>query len=521
METLKPKNHESQNKMNVSELDVIEEVDSLLHLYKLAIDGDVWAKPDSIFDHIQDIEYELPPEVEIPVDFEADDFLSEVTNAPDKQVLSDTPVNQNEAESLPAKVSAFLKQHRSLAVITGVTVCAAILLSIAIPKKGSDVQLDTPTHAEQQSNRVESTTEPQTATLENSYQNAVSLMASGKYDEAITIFESLNGYNDSKERISECHYKAASSVLEINHVLHALNRFSKAGNYKDAAEQAAALRKIYVKSLQTQTLSAGRNHTAALKTDGTVVTAGSNEYYQCNVSDWTDIVSISVGETHTVGLKSNGTVVHAGAINYGQRNVTDWWDIIAIDAGRNHTIGLKEDGTVTSAGRGDYGQCDVWSWTDITAISTGAYHTAGLKIDGTVVATGNNTSGQCNVSEWTDMIAIYAADSHTVGLKADGTVSAVGNNTYGQCDTSDWTDIVDIGIGTAFTVGLKADGTVVSVGYPYGNLQDVSNWTDIVDISVGASYVVGLKADGTTLTANYDSYDRDVMSGWSAIKTPD
>lgn len=36
-------------------------------------------------------------------------------------------------------------------------------------------------------------------------------------------------------------------------------------------------------------ISRGRGHTVGLKSDGTVIATGNNEYGQCNVSDWTDI----------------------------------------------------------------------------------------------------------------------------------------------------------------------------------------------------------------------------------------
>ena len=64
-----------------------------------------------------------------------------------------------------------------------------------------------------------------------------------------------------------------------------------------------------------------------LKSDGTVVAVGDNEYGQCNVYDWSDIVAISAGKYYTVGLKSDGTVVAVGDNEYGQCNVSDWRDI--------------------------------------------------------------------------------------------------------------------------------------------------------------------------------------------------
>ena len=56
-------------------------------------------------------------------------------------------------------------------------------------------------------------------------------------------------------------------------------------------------------------------------------------------------VIIAAGSTHTVGLKSDGTCVAKGNNDYGQGNVTGWTDIVAISTGVYYTVGLKSDGT--------------------------------------------------------------------------------------------------------------------------------------------------------------------------------
>lgn len=65
-------------------------------------------------------------------------------------------------------------------------------------------------------------------------------------------------------------------------------------------------------------VSAGIDYTVGLKSDGTVVAAGNNAYFQCEVNSWSDIAAISAGSAHTVGLKSNGTVVAVGSNDNGQ-----------------------------------------------------------------------------------------------------------------------------------------------------------------------------------------------------------
>ena len=58
-----------------------------------------------------------------------------------------------------------------------------------------------------------------------------------------------------------------------------------------------------------------------------MVATGINDYGQCDVSDWTDIVAIAAGEYHTVGLCLDGTVVATGRNNEGECDVSDWNNI--------------------------------------------------------------------------------------------------------------------------------------------------------------------------------------------------
>lgn len=326
-------------------------------------------------------------------------------------------------------------------------------------------------------------------------------------------------------------YKKAESFLANGDIYNAAIAFGKSRNYKDARERSMAL---WSKIVFQETFSArGAYHIVALRADGSVVATGDNEYGQCNVSDWTDIIGISVGDYHTIGLKSDGTVVATNLTgtdfpNWGQCEVSDWTNIVAISTNSYHTVGLKTDGTVVATkiisdgNKCDYSQSNISDWTDIVAISASPGHTVGLKSDGTVVAAGRNEDGEGNVSDWTDIIAISAEYGHTIGLKSDGTVVATGSNSGGVCNVSDWTDIVAISTCFSHTVGLHRDGTVVAVGYNYEGQCDVSDWTDIVAISTSHSHTVGLKADGTVVATEYDFgekyYDGQCdVSDWSDI----
>lgn len=86
---------------------------------------------------------------------------------------------------------------------------------------------------------------------------------------------------------------------------------------------------------------------------------GWNNYGECNVKGWRDVIAIACGDSHTVGLCADGTVVATECDDDSRCSVGDWrcnmtitkwadedecslgkwWDIIAIDCGYYHTVG--------------------------------------------------------------------------------------------------------------------------------------------------------------------------------------
>jgi alpha-tubulin suppressor-like RCC1 family protein len=267
----------------------------------------------------------------------------------------------------------------------------------------------------------------------------------------------------------------------------------------------------------TPMVAAAGDNTVGLKSDGTVVAVGWDEYGQCNVGGWTDIIQVAASDVHTVALKSDGTVVAVGWNSSGRCDVGSWTDIIQVAANRQHTVGLKSDGTVVAVGNNMYGSCDVDSWTDIIQVAAGWYHTVGVKSDGTVVAVGGEDLGQCDVSDWTDITQVAAGFYYTVGLRSDGTLVVVGSSTSGQWDVSSWTNITKVATSWRHTVGIKTDGTVVAVGYNTDQQCDVSSWMDVVQVAAGSSHTVGLKSDGTVVAVGANYLGQCNVNNWTGI----
>ena len=78
--------------------------------------------------------------------------------------------------------------------------------------------------------------------LQTSYNEAIVLMESEKFEEAISIFESLDGFSDSEEQIKACReaikdkqYITAVDLMESGNYEEAIAIFKELGGYKFSA----------------------------------------------------------------------------------------------------------------------------------------------------------------------------------------------------------------------------------------------------------------------------------------------
>ena len=84
------------------------------------------------------------------------------------------------------------------------------------------------------------------------YNDALALMETGKYSEAITAFKALSGYKDSTNKINECNasilegkYNEAVALMDEENIVEAYETLISLDGYKDSADKANSIYKKY------------------------------------------------------------------------------------------------------------------------------------------------------------------------------------------------------------------------------------------------------------------------------------
>lgn len=91
---------------------------------------------------------------------------------------------------------------------------------------------------------------------EETYQQAIALMNEAKYDEAIGLFESLNGYSNSATMIVECKYCKAGLLLDQKNYEAAYALLTGIKEYKNTQELLNNFSWKYTKSKETNSVGA-------------------------------------------------------------------------------------------------------------------------------------------------------------------------------------------------------------------------------------------------------------------------
>ncbi len=283
-------------------------------------------------------------------------------------------------------------------------------------------------------------------------------------------------------------------------------------------------------------IAAGHNHSMALRTDGTLWIwgengsgrLGDNTTTQRNtpvqvlkgVTTSTDaymqeVIAISAGKEHSVALREDGRVYTWGKAENGMlgngttsgssstpvqvRNLTN---VKAISTQGDHTLALLENGTVRAWGNNGNGRLGdgttnhrsepvtVTGLADVDKISAGNNFSSALKKDGTVWTWGDNGKGQVGDGSVTqkhtpvqvhkgssestsqylqDIVYISAGNNYVLAVNKNHTVWAWGDNGNGRL----------------------GDGTLTNQSTPVMNRLIIrSSNADLSNLTVGAGEII-------------------------------
>lgn len=227
-------------------------------------------------------------------------------------------------------------------------------------------------------------------------------------------------------------------------------------------------------------IAAGREHTVALKGDGSVVTWGSPGN-DVPISAQSGVSAIAAGSFHTVALKDDGSVVTWGSTGTDVP-IPAQSGVSAIAAGYSHTVALRTDGSVVAWGNNDHGQIDVPIWAqsgvrEVTAIAAGAWHNIVLVIPSTPSITTQPVDQAVN--RWQSASLTVLATGYALnyqwckdGVALAGATNAAYSLRYAQINqTGNYTVVVSNPLGSltsappaVLTVTPAAAGAVVAWG---------------------------------------------------------
>ena len=128
-------------------------------------------------------------------------------------------------------------------------------------------------------------------------------------------------------------------------------------------------------------VAAGERHSLALRSDGSVVAWGADNWGQIDVPGLPRVRAIAAGDWHSLALTSEGTVVGWGKSTTGQTVPPPGLvGVVAIDAGSTHSLALTSAGTVVAWGDDSYGQARVPAGlSGVTQVAAGRLHSLALR----------------------------------------------------------------------------------------------------------------------------------------------
>jgi len=323
-------------------------------------------------------------------------------------------------------------------------------------------------------------------------------------------------------------------------------------------------------------VSAGSFHTVAVRTNGTLWAWGCNGSGRLGdntvtsrsspvsvIGGFTDWCQVSAGSQHTAAVRTNGTLWAWGLSfcgRLGDGTTTDRSSPVSVVGGFTdwcqvststnlHSLGVRQNGTAWAWGFNGGGQLGdgtttersspvsvVGGFTDWCQVSAGSSHSLGVRQNGTAWAWGDNTAGRLGdgtttsrsspvsvIGGFTDWCQVSSGSSHSLGVRQNGTAWAwgVNNGALGDGGVTErsspvsvvggFTDWCQVSAVSGHTAAVRQNGTLWAWGSNgSGRLGDgtttnrispvsvVGGFTDWCQVSAGGCHTAALRSTDFT-----------------------
>ena len=249
-------------------------------------------------------------------------------------------------------------------------------------------------------------------------------------------------------------------------------------------------------------VSASDDHTAAIKTDGTLWTWGRNYGGALGNNSATDT--------------STPVTTFAGGTNWKQ-----------VSCGQNTTAAIKTDGTLWTWGYGGTGQIGnnaisnratpvttFAGGTNWKQVNGGRFHTAAIKTDGTLWTWGLGNTGQLGNAAITNRstpVTTFAGGTNWKQVITNGDSLATGHTAAIKTDGTLWV------WGSALQGRLGNGTTTGDISTPVTTFAGGNNWKQS---SAGSFHIAAIKTDGTLWSWGFGNSGRLGNAVTTNVSTP-
>ena len=187
-------------------------------------------------------------------------------------------------------------------------------------------------------------------------------------------------------------------------------------------------------------VAAGESHSVGIQTDGSVWTWGTREFGQTGQGVGNPAIPVTMMDATPTALAVPGIALNFASMSAGGNHSLAIRSNGALWAWGHNAFGQLGNDTTTDA----FAPLQVGTETDWSVVAAGGNHSIAIKTDGTLWAWGSNVDGQLGDGSTTDAqrpiqigieknwIAVSVGKSHTYAIKADGSLWGWGRNQEGQ-----------------------------------------------------------------------------------------